>query len=111
MMEIIACQSTGLAWRQGPSRDRLPKPNIGSKPWRMHPTQPAWPLSIGSEIFGFRVVKDQRRDRGFGVHHVPVGQFDPDVFGLQQREQFALVGEVGAGGVAEAHANALVLVL
>ena len=54
-------------------------------------------------------MEHERRDARFGVHHVPLGQFDADLLGAQGLEELALEGEVGAGGVAEAVALAAVV--
>ena len=63
------------------------------------------------EIARLGVVQDDRGGRLLGVELVLVGQLDADPRGVEQREQLALVGEVGAGGVAEGVARAAVALL
>jgi len=64
---------------------------------------------IRPEILRIRMMKDQGRDGGFGVHHVAVGQLDADFRGdVEQPEEFMLIGEVRAGRIAEGDAHAAI---
>jgi len=51
------------------------------------------------------MVEDEGRHRGLGVHHEALGQAQTDLLGPEQIEQRALVGEVGASGIAEGDAD------
>src|SRR5579883_1964392 len=60
------------------------------------------------EVLGLRVVADDGRGRLLGVELVFVGHLDADAAGAEQVEEARLVGEVGAGGVAEGVARAAI---
>jgi hypothetical protein len=62
---------------------------------------------IRPEIFRFRMMEDDGRDGGFGVHHIAFGQFEADPRGdVEKLEELVLVREIGAGGVAEGDTDA-----
>jgi hypothetical protein len=51
---------------------------------------------------------DDGRGRLLGVDLVLLGERDADLLGVQEREERALVGEIGAGGIAEGVAVAAI---
>ena len=53
------------------------------------------------EVLGLRVVEDDGGGRLLRVELVFFGEGDADLIGVEQRQELLLVGEVGAGGVAE----------
>src|SRR5215472_2254986 len=63
------------------------------------------------EIFGLRVVDDDRRGRLLRLELVFLGKGDADLVGAQQREQLTLVGKIGACRVAERISAATVALL
>lgn len=61
------------------------------------------------EVLGFGVVDDDGAGGLLGVDLEVFGESAADAFGLEEAEEFFLVGHVGAGGVAEGVARALVV--
>src|SRR5579872_5055124 len=49
-----------------------------------------------------------RRGRLFGIELILLGEAHPDRFRLKERQELALVGEVGTGGIAEGIAAAAI---
>ncbi len=65
-------------------------------------------LVADGEICAIGMVKDERADAGFGVHHHAFGEMHADFFGTQEHPDAGLVVEIGAGGIAEAVAFAAI---
>ena len=48
------------------------------------------------------MVKDERADTSFGVHHESLSQLDPNILGPQQLPEFRLILQIRACGVPKA---------
>src|SRR5207237_9509264 len=68
--------------------------------------------SIGLEVFRGRVVEDERRDRCLGIHHEALGELHADLrVRTQQPPERRLIGQLGAGGLAERHTDPAIAAL
>src|SRR5262244_2745741 len=104
----MACLTRGASQRvsrpdpQPTSRTRFPSsPSASSKARKRGESD----TLFGLEVLGLGVMEDEGGYRGLRIHHESLGQPHPDLLGMEQVEEDALVGEVRAGRVAKGHAQ------